>query len=1349
MRRNSKRKSNQSIRYPSQQQPSSKRQKTSFVSESYLSTLSAAGVTLHENSPPVLNTSAQEFKHQLTKSLSTLGNVPSEESVAEFVKGYEQYVMESERLLFSLQPMKNNIDTESSSISFSRVLLNIDCLQTKIALILIEKLLEFADTFGVDARYCDVPKLILIQLHWLDIIIEEKVIFDKLFEVLDVLPEDIQRDIVQLLPEIIISYDESELAKKLQELLENQSHLVAACIEALSNLNIPSDLSEEILESALERISSCSVPDLPLLINYISSQVTSKNHIKVIGELRQRLDVETCLLTRPNASSTPVPTLTNSGNSTSYAILNSICSSLQYVKHVPDAWIKVIGSVDDESSHSSLDLFILCIINEITAKRKAVFDLVIAKVKSGLFSAELVDELFNSQLSSVPVIFPSTLALCSKLISHSSNELVLSFVKSLYFLLFTSFDAIKQKEVIVSLIDTIGSGISHNRDCVLSVLELLVDKSLHQMIKFSVFIKSVLDYLNQFSLPQVRRLYAILSTLTCSSGSPLTGSVSDEFHSIIRKQLHHHEPLFHQMGIIGAVVMIKQLTSKGNIHETTINTRDTSLSTHSLSQAKLMLEQVINACTDLSSFYEEMASVVSEREIHNDFLKYLLEEVTGKFQEIYVIEAVDLTTQSDASGGLSTKQQFNLDPIAADGDSDPIAVELFDLLKSSSAQKSTLAASLPSHFKLLRTCEQVLNGGLEEVDALLGCPIVLCSPSKLEKDLFEELSMHERQLICSSLVHTINWFRELVSSFASESDKEMNWKVLMRIKNICSLQDQLKSLLTVTSGPFPTLDVSTSSIISNTDKRTSSKTQKDQSVLVTQMNQSMAPTAATATGKDHNDTVSVKKGGGGGGNLLYDRFQLLFRPLEMSAYRALGYKAISRSLVDTHMQPLESQSVKLKPSELLFLLESLKRSLPKGSFGFKARINNEEKKRFVASFVENGILDSLCNHLEELHKIEDEHDEDLDIIYSCMLSLYSIMSSFFSLPFTNESLIESLKVLSNRSLELSSSQIFDIDSIAGSAIVYCQTFIGRIPNLTIAAAYCKLLVSIAKASSNGLKINISKSCEKLLNVNWDELKGVTHKNDSLEFVIKYYIEYASNPVGVVEELCTEVITELIEVEEEEACIHQSTKIPTLSLTTFSCYFRCMMNAINNHAKSTLNKNVTLSQNQLSGLMTLEQCSRVMNMLMNYVKSFDSKPVIAAGLKLGMTFVEIFSKQGLPLIKASFKTRKDNVLQIIKIFQKTTRLLQNYCGHSKVVANPLLTNYVPKVKRALETFVFEVKEVLVLNGCSEAFGVKNLKNRTLKGDEILTQSQVTNDSQEVEEEEEREEEEEEEEEIDES
>ena len=34
-----------------------------------------------------------------------------------------------------------------------------------------------------------------------------------------------------------------------------------------------------------------------------------------------------------------------SGNSASYAVLNSICSSVGYVSHVPDGWIKVRNRV--------------------------------------------------------------------------------------------------------------------------------------------------------------------------------------------------------------------------------------------------------------------------------------------------------------------------------------------------------------------------------------------------------------------------------------------------------------------------------------------------------------------------------------------------------------------------------------------------------------------------------------------------------------------------------------------------------------------------------------------------------------------------------------------------------------------------------------------------------------------------------------------------------------------------------------------------------------------------------------------------------------------------------------------
>ncbi|MEQ2182878.1 hypothetical protein GOODEAATRI_026838, partial [Goodea atripinnis] len=63
----------------------------------------------------------------------------------------------------------------------------------------------------------------------------------------------------------------------------------------------------------------------------------------------------------------------------------------------------------------------------------------------------------------------------------------------------------------------------------------------------------------------------------------------------------------------------------------------------------------------------------------------------------------------------------------------------------------------------------------------------------------------------------------------------------------------------------------------------------------------------------------------------------------------------------------------------------------------------------------------------------------------------------------------------------------------------------------------------------------------------------------------------------------------------------------------------------------------------------------------------------------------------------------------------------------------LTNHVPAVKKSLELFVYRVKAMLTLNNCQEAFWMGNLKNRNLKGEEILSQrSQGSDDDDEEEE-----------------
>ena len=52
--------------------------------------------------------------------------------------------------------------------------------------------------------------------------------------------------------------------------------------------------------------------------------------------------------------------------------------------------------------------------------------------------------------------------------------------------------------------------------------------------------QSVLDFVEQLTVPQIRKLYHALSTLSFQVAEEAT-SMQDEMHTIIRKQLSHSE----------------------------------------------------------------------------------------------------------------------------------------------------------------------------------------------------------------------------------------------------------------------------------------------------------------------------------------------------------------------------------------------------------------------------------------------------------------------------------------------------------------------------------------------------------------------------------------------------------------------------------------------------------------------------------------------------------------------------------------------------------------------------------------------------------------------------------------
>ena len=103
---------------------------------------------------------------------------------------------------------------------------------------------------------------------------------------------------------------------------------------------------------------------------------------------------------------------------------------------------------------------------------------------------------------------------------------------------------------------------------------------------------------------------------------------------------------------------------------------------------------------------------------------------------------------------------------------------------------------LPSHFHLLRTCTYLVNNGdLEDIDALLGCPVVMCTADQLRPEAFQGLGEPVRSSICLALFLCLNWYLESVCAFAGVDDTDMQWKVMKRLKNVIEVETQLETCI--------------------------------------------------------------------------------------------------------------------------------------------------------------------------------------------------------------------------------------------------------------------------------------------------------------------------------------------------------------------------------------------------------------------------------------------------------------------------------------------------------------------------------------------------------------------------
>ncbi|XP_061778669.1 Fanconi anemia group D2 protein isoform X3 [Nerophis ophidion] len=1339
--------------------------------------LREAGVTLkHGGTPNEIAVDQVVFQRRIQKKLQKSPRYP--DIVQEFISGLESHIDDADRFRNCLLPCVPTLPEGDTSCvssfheSLLRMLLGIEMLQTLIINTLLEKLPEYMVN-SIDDAGLSIPRIIINQLKWLDRVVDCKELAAKLMELLSVGPVDVQRDIITSLPEILEDSLHNDIAQDLNSLLKENTQLTVAILDALSSLNLSSSLLTEVRGAVMTTLAAVQLEDLPVVVKFILHSVSASDAYEVVCNLRRKLELEQCVLPPVLQASqsrfkgkgavvSKSATVASDSQDIVTLIVDAIKSAMRFQKALSEAWLKAIESVEELEDHKVIDLLVLFILHSTNANhsRRGAERVLKAKVRTGQIPETLLQKTFQDNTEVLRGYFPSILALAQNLL-RSPDPCVVPFGGHMYRHSFTAFDSYCQQEVVGCLVTHVCSGVGGEVDMALELLCSLVMENPSEVGPYAVFIKGILDYLDNLTPQQIRRLFHVLSRLAFRSQQ---GShIQDDMHIVIRKQLSSTAPKYKRIGIIGAVMFIG---SMGALKPKTKDNQKDLLSPETFRQLSALLE-LVQSSSETSPeasalYYDELANLVQTSTLDPQVQEKIGKRVLDDFQAEFV---VDLGPEIQDSFSFPARVMYDLEEEETQA---VIAVNLMPLLakdvhskaKQHNGDKKDNKSSLclSPFFRLLRLCEEKQNHeGLDEIDALLGCPLILTDMDVVDK--MESLSKVEKEFLCTLLFHAINWFRELVNAFCRLKETEMKMKVMTRLQNITYLQTLLEQALAETPGYIPPVanfdgestDVillSTAAPVHKTKKNGSEKKRKAPGKNTLEGNSQMEDKMEEDETQQELEKDKEKEARHGVNMASYRQF---FRELDMEVLSVVQCGLLSCSLLDSELQTKKREEVLIGPAELIFLLEDMFHKLEFSltaapakrrpflkvkadkNVGF-SHLQQKSPKDVATFFVQ--LLPALCLHLENCHNyfqtLLSENDGMVDgptvdiqehhLISSCCQLLLQVLNTIFSCqPGHRRLLKRALGVMAGRLKE--EGPELNLELLVKHSLDYLLNFHSTIPNLSSALTLSQLLSTVAEKGGNpvAFKEQNASLARGFLTQQWMTVTGEKQRgnkfNEALQALLSIYLRNVDDVLKAVEEITQEGFSQIINASKDES----SAAWPTLSKHTFLVFYKVLMTELEKSVRRIpIGKSSDSSEAQSEKLLTWNLAVRDFHILVNLVKVFDSRSVVNVCLKYGRLFLESFLKLGMPLLDFSFKRHKEDVQNLLKTFQLSTRQLHHMCGHSKIRQDTSLTNHVPAVKKSLELFVYRVKAMLTLNNCQEAFWIGNLKNRNLKGEEILSQ-----------------------------
>ena len=337
-----------------------------------------------------------------------------------------------------------------------------------------------------------------------------------------------------------------------------------------------------------------------------------------------------------------------------------------------------------------------------------------------------------------------------------------------------------------------------------------------------------------FSDEQIRTLYTIFANLSLSEmRSTGTMPMDDQVHILLRKQLGHPDVVYKRMGILGATAMIACFglvdASAPAVEGAAAGEGEgLRVSGELFKYVEDMLSMVFKNCKGkpgcLAFAYDELSLSFESTTIKLDdrILSNIFDRISEEFEGGYLLDLGDdavLVPAPLPDLALKSGAWMNLDQRNA-----VIVLNVLPLAASAITHEREQLTTLCSLFRLLVTATRRCTGSVEDIDALLGCPLYMFDTSSggpcdgsasrsqqaasIHQDsihildstfraFFANLPKREKELATRCVFLTTNWVRELLNGFCTETSDEMKVKTRQRLRDLVSLESLLDICLEI------------------------------------------------------------------------------------------------------------------------------------------------------------------------------------------------------------------------------------------------------------------------------------------------------------------------------------------------------------------------------------------------------------------------------------------------------------------------------------------------------------------------------------------------------------------------